>query len=444
MIKHMSFKQVIKMSNIQEDNLILVVDDTATNLEFISEILTDAGFKVALASDGEIALKQVQYRLPDLILLDVMMPRMDGFETCKKLKLNPETCDIPVIFTTANSDTDSKVEGLSIGAVDYITKPFHEKELLARIKTHLQLRNLTKTLEERVVDRTAALSKALQDLQESQLQLVQKEKMSALGQLVAGVAHEINNPVSFIHGNLGHASAYFQDMINLIDLYQQHYPEPVLEIQEEITAIDLKYVRSDLPNLISSMKEGVQRIRNISTSLRTFSRADSDRKVSCNIHDGIDSTIMILKHRLKASEDRPDIQVIRDYDNLPQVKCFSGQLNQVFMNLLANAIDALEESNLGRNYIEIEANPNQLLIQTILTKDKNYVLIRIKDNGVGMSTDVQQKIFDHLFTTKPVGQGTGLGLSIARQIVVDKHGGTLEVNSASGQGSEFVITLPIH
>ncbi|MBD6618157.1 response regulator [Komarekiella sp. 'clone 1'] len=432
------------MSNILEESLILVVDDTATNLEFVFAVLSDAGFEVAIASDGEIALKQVQYRLPDLILLDVMMPRMDGFETCKKLKKNPETCDIPVIFMTANSDTDSKVEGLSIGAVDYITKPFHEKELLARIKTHLQLRNLTKTLEKRVADRTAALSKALQDLQESQLQLVQKEKMSALGQLVAGVAHEINNPVSFIHGNLGHASAYFQDMINLIDLYQQHYPEPVLEIQEEITAIDLKYVRSDLPNLISSMKEGVQRIRNISTSLRTFSRADSDRKVSCNIHDGIDSTIMILKHRLKASEDRPDIQVIRDYDhNLPQVKCFSGQLNQVFMNLLANAIDALEESNLGRNYIEIEANPNQLLIQTILTTDKNHVLIRIKDNGVGMSNDVQQKIFDHLFTTKPVGQGTGLGLSIARQIVVEKHGGTLEVNSACGQGSEFIITLPI-
>ncbi|MBW4689419.1 MAG: response regulator [Komarekiella atlantica HA4396-MV6] len=431
------------MSNIPEDSLILVVDDTATNLEFVFAVLSDAGFEVTIASDGEIALKQVQYRLPDLILLDVMMPRMDGFETCKKLKKNPETCDIPVIFMTANSDTDSKVEGLSIGAVDYITKPFHEKELLARIKTHLQLRNLTKTLEKRVEDRTAALSKALQDLQESQLQLVQKEKMSALGQLVAGVAHEINNPVSFIHGNLGHASAYFQDMINLIDLYQQHYPEPVAEIQEEITAIDLKYLCSDLPNLISSMKEGVQRIRNISTSLRTFSRADSDRKVSCNIHDGIDSTIMILKHRLKASEDRPDIQIIKDYDNLPQVKCFSGQLNQVFMNLLANAIDALEESNLGRNYIEIEANPNQLLIQTILTKDKNYVLIRIKDNGVGMSTDVQQKIFDHLFTTKPVGQGTGLGLSIARQIIVEKHGGTLEVNSASGQGSEFVITLPI-
>ena len=232
-------------------------------------------------------------------------------------------------------------------------------------------------------------------------------------------------------------------MVNIIDLYQQHYPNPVPEIQEQIAAIDLKYMLADLPNLISSMKEGVQRIRNISTSLRTFSRADSDRKVSCNIHDGIDSTIMILKHRLKASEERPDIQITRDYGNLPDLECFIGQLNQVFMNLLANAIDALEESNIGRTYIAIEANPNQILIQTTLTEDKNHILIRIKDNGVGMSADVQQNIFDYLFTTKPVGQGTGLGLSIARQIVVHKHGGTLEINSALGEGSEFIIKLPI-
>ncbi|QLE44777.1 response regulator [Nostoc sp. C052] len=426
-----------------EDNLILVVDDTTTNLEIVFNILTNFGFKVITEHDGKRAIQIVEDTLPDLILLDVMMPRIDGFETCKMLKENSATCDIPVIFMTANSDTDSKVKGLNIGAVDYITKPFHEEELLARIKTHLQLRNLTKTLEKRVVERTAALSRALKDLQESQLQLVQTEKMSALGQLVAGVAHEINNPVGFIHGNLGHASVYFQDMVNLIDLYQKHYPNPVLEIQEEITAIDLQYMLSDLPNLISSMKEGVQRIRNISTSLRTFSRADSDRKVSCNIHDGIDSTIMILKHRLKASEDRPDIQVIKDYDKLPDLECFIGQLNQVFMNLLANAIDALEESNIGRTYLDIEADPNQVFIQTLLTEDKNHILIRIKDNGVGMSADIQQKIFDHLFTTKPVGQGTGLGLSIARQIVVEKHGGTLEVNSVLGKGSEFIIRLPI-
>ncbi|MEH2108805.1 hybrid sensor histidine kinase/response regulator [Nostoc sp.] len=439
----MNYNPDIKMLSAPEDSLILVVDDTTTNLEIVFNILTNVGFNVITESDGERALQQVESRVPDLILLDVMMPGIDGFETCKRLKENSATYDIPVIFMTANSDTDSKVKGLNIGAVDYITKPFHEEELLARIKTHLQLRNLTKTLEKRVAERTAALSRALKDLQESQLQLVQTEKMSTLGQLVAGVAHEINNPVGFIHGNLGHASVYFQDMVNIINLYQQHYPNPVPEIQEEIAAIDLKYMLSDLPNLISSMKEGVQRIRNISTSLRTFSRADSDRKVYCNIHDGIDSTIMILKHRLKASEDRPDIQVIRDYDKLPELECFIGQLNQVFMNLLANAIDALEESNAGRTYIEIEANPNQVFIQTTLTEDKNHILIRIKDNGVGMSADVQQKIFDYLFTTKSVGQGTGLGLSIARQIVVEKHGGSLEINSVLGQGSEFIIKLPI-
>jgi signal transduction histidine kinase len=432
------------MLNFQENSLILVVDDSITNLEIISDALTNAEFYVATARNGEKALQQIQDKQPDLILLDVMMPVIDGFETCKKLKTNPATQDIPVIFMTGISDTETKVQGLALGAVDYITKPFQKEEVLARIKTHLQLRYLTKTLENRVTARTAELSQALKDLQAYQLQLIQKEKMSALGQLVAGIAHEINNPVSCIHGNLGHTANYFQNLIKIIDLYQQNYPEPVSVIQEEIAEIDLDYIRSDLPHLITSMKEGVQRIRNISNSLRNFSRSDSDRKVFCNIHNGIDSTIMILKHRLKATKLRPEIEVIKNYGNLPSITCFSGQLNQVFMNIIANAIDAIEESNVGRSYSEIENNPKYILIETALTEDKNYAVIRIKDNGAGMTPDVQEKIFEHLFTTKPVGRGTGLGLSIAHQIIVEKHQGSLDVYSVPEKGSEFVITIPTH
>ncbi len=425
-----------------ENNLILVVDDTITNLEIISAELMAAGFTVATAINGEQAIQKIQFQLPDLILLDVMMPKMDGFETCKYLKANPITQDIPVIFMTGITDTDSKVNGLNLGAVDYITKPFQKEEVLARIKTHLQLRNLTKNLEQRVAERTAKLDNALRELQEFQVQLVKQEKMSVLGQLVTGIAHEINNPVSCIYGNLGHAFIYFQNMINLINLYQHHYPEPIAQIQNEITAMDLEYISSDLPNMISSMREGIQRIRDISSSLRIFSRADTENKVKCNIHEGIDSTLLILKHRLKGSENCPPIEIIKNYGDLPLIECFPGQLNQVFMNLLANAIDAIEESNTGRSIDEIQENSHQIVIQTILNTNKNFVVIKIKDNGLGMSDEIQKKIFDHLFTTKAVGKGTGLGLSIAQQIIVQKHQGSLNVNSIIGKGSEFTITIP--
>jgi predicted ATPase/signal transduction histidine kinase len=292
-------------------------------------------------------------------------------------------------------------------------------------------------------DYAQKLEHSIHNLKQMQLQLVQNEKMSALGNLVAGVAHEINNPVGFIAGNLQPAQQYVGDLFNLIDLYQEKFPTPGREIETEIQEMDLEYLREDLPKLIGSMQEGVDRIRNISTSLRTFSRADSDRPVSFNIHDGLESTLLILKHRLKASEFRPAIEVVKDYGKLPLVKCFPGQLNQVFMNILANAIDALEESNKGLNFSEIKARPNQITVQTVLSESKNQVLIRIKDNGVGMSNSVKENIFNHLFTTKPVGQGTGLGLSIAHQIVVEKHGGTLTVNSYLGQGSEFFISIPV-
>jgi signal transduction histidine kinase len=315
-------------------------------------------------------------------------------------------------------------------------------ETLAFIARQIALGIKRKRNEAEINQKSIELSQALQDLQLAQLQLVQNEKMSALGNLVAGVAHEINNPVGFISGNILPAYEGVQDLFNLIDLYQENFPNPGSVIESEIETIDLEYLRADLPKLIYSMKEGVQRIRDISNSLRTFSRADTDYKVSFNIHDGLDSTILILKHRLKANENRPAIEIIKNYGNLPLIECFPGQLNQVFMNLLANAIDALEESNTGRSFAEIKDNPNCITITTKLTDDSK-VNISIQDNGVGMSEEVKQKIFDHLYTTKIVGKGTGLGLAIVQQIIIDKHGGSIDVNSILGEGAEFLITIPL-
>lgn len=294
-----------------------------------------------------------------------------------------------------------------------------------------------------IQEKNRSLEQTLTELQQAQMQLVQSEKMSALGNLVAGVAHEINNPVGFLKGNIQPALNYVQDLFGLIALYQEHYPNPKPVIQEEIATIDLEFIQEDLPKLIGSMQDGIDRIRNISTSLRTFSRADSDVPTAFNLHEGLDSTLLILKHRLKANEHRPEIQVMTQYGSVPEIECFAGQLNQVFMNLLANAIDALEDSNQGRSFADIQANPNCITIVTSM-EDANHVKIQIQDNGVGIPETVQDRIFDHLFTTKAVGKGTGLGLAIAQQIIVEKHHGTITVHSGLGAGTEFTIVLPIN
>ena len=413
--------------------LILIVDDIPSNLDVISDALSDMGFDVAIATSGERALQQVERKLPDLILLDVMMPGIDGFETCRRLKANPQTVDIPIIFMTALSDPNSKVQALDLGAVDYVTKPFQEQEVLARVKTHLQLRHLTQTLEQQVAQKTA-------ELQASQMQLIQSEKMSALGQLVAGVAHEINNPVGFIGGNLFHADGFIKDLINLIDVYQTHYPEPVPEVQEELEAIDFDYLRTDLPSLVKSMKSGLDRIQDISKSLRIFSRSDSISKVFFNVYDGIDSAILILKYRLKANDIRPEIQIVKNYGNISLIECFPGQLNQVFMNIVVNAIDMFDEVAETSSFEKLEANHQKITIDTSLVNNQLYICIA--DNGLGMDAETKARIFNYLFTTKDVGKGTGLGLAIAQQIIVEKHGGTIEVDSIRGSGTKFLITLP--
>jgi signal transduction histidine kinase len=455
-----------------EQEVILIIDDSPTNIILLSELLQESGFTVWIARDGEAAISQVKEKLPDLILLDVIMPGPNGFEICQRLKSNPLTNEIPIIFMTALSDPVDKVKGMNLGAVDYITKPFRQEEVLARVQIHLKIRKLTKSLfnqnqllkqeiqdriavenrlqklteelETRVEERTAELTQAMYDLQKAQIQLVQKEKMSTLGQLVAGVAHEINNPINFIAANLTHAEKYIQDVLEHLHLYQQNFPNPGVEIKTHADEIDLEFLLEDLPSLVASMETGTDRINQISVSLRIFSRADTTAKIAVNIHEGIDSTLMILKHRLKANENRPAIEIIKDYGDLPLVKCYAGQLNQVFMNLLSNAIDSFDEYSEIHSYAEMELNPNTIIISTKINEKEEQIVIRIHDNGPGLLPQAQAHLFEPLFTTKPLGKGTGLGLSISHQIVVEKHGGQLTCNSVSGKGAEFVITLPLH
>lgn len=460
---------------------ILVVDDTPANLEVISESLAAHDYQIATALSGDRALRRLQTYLPNLILLDVQMPGIDGFETCRQIKADPLTANIPIIFITALSDTESIVKGFSLGAADYINKPFREPELLARVRTHLKMQQLTQNLEDQVAKRTAQWQSTAEALQQSKLQLIQNEKMSALGNLVAGVAHEINNPIGFLKGSISNAQEYLQDLMQHIEAYQAAYPDAAKAVKENAEEIDLAYIRQDFPKLLGSMTGATDRIKAISNSLRTFSRADTEYKVSANLHEGLDSTLLILKYRLKANDRRPEIDVIKDYGELPKIDCFPGQLNQVFMNLLANAIDVFDEAAQQSSFEALIQKPQIVRIKTMLCTESfgqppdlskeqssgqlsaaqpsatqpsvahpsglpnhyNAVAIGICDNGKGMTEEVSARIFDHLFTTKAVGKGTGLGLAIAWQIVVDAHGGSLSVNSELGKGTEFWIRLPL-
>lgn len=315
----------------------------------------------------------------------------------------------------------------------------HEISLgLCRKRAEIALRES----ESQLRHKSQALEQALLELQQTQLQMVQSEKMSALGNLIAGVAHEINNPVGCIVGNINVIRDSIDDLFSMIDLYGKKFPQPGAEIEAELEAIDLEYLRDDLPKLVKAMKDGGDRIKSISKSLCTFSRADSDQKQIFNLHEGIDSTVLILRHRLKSNEYRLAIEVITEYGDIPAVNCFPGQVNQVFMNILANAIDALDESCQKHRSAKIKNHSSKIKIQTGVEGDS--VFISIADTGTGMSEEVKTRIFDHLFTTKDIIKGTGLGLAIAQQIIVEKHGGAIAVTSEVGKGTEFVLTLPIY
>ncbi|MEG4572783.1 AAA family ATPase [Microcoleus sp. N3A4] len=319
-----------------------------------------------------------------------------------------------------------------------------------------KLDDYNQTLEQKVEARTLELQEkntllreqaiqlelALKELQATQTQLIQTEKMSSLGQMVAGLAHEINNPINFIYGNLTHANDYFNDLLGLLNLYQQQLPNATPEIQNVAENIDLEFLISDFPRLLDSMQVGAERIRQIVLSLRNFSRLDEAVMKPVNIHQGIDSTLLLLQNQLKSKPENLDIEIVKEYGNLPRVECYAGFLNQVFMNILSNAIDAIEESLVKSPIASISKKKSQVRIRTSVINN-NQVEIRIADNGAGMTEEVNQKIFDPFFTTKRVGSGTGLGLAISYQIVVEKHHGRLTCISAPGQGAEFVIQIPL-
>jgi signal transduction histidine kinase len=365
----------------------------------------------------------------------IILALLLGFTTSKSIAnpLQSVTKIAQEVTQTSNFDLQAPVTG--------------DDEIRTLAIAFNDLIDQVKTLIIEKEQRSAELEQAITDLHTTQLQLVQTEKMSSLGQLVSGVAHEINNPVNFIHGNIDHIDTYSQDLLKVIEAYQSHYPNPPQAVQALVEEVELDFLNEDLLKLLESMKMGTNRIRQIVLSLRNFSRLDESEFKAVDLHEGIENTLLILQHRLKAKPELPAIQVIKSYGKLPLVDCYPGQLNQAFMNLLANAVDAVEDA-LPQRIEEKTGVGRPDLVGTISIATElmaeNWVRITIADNGLGIPDSVQSKIFEPFFTTKPVGKGTGLGLSISYQIITEKHQGKMSCDSTPGEGTKFIIQIPVH
>lgn len=394
--------------------VVLIADDNENNLRVLSTMLREAGYQVRVANNGAQVLRSVALSLPDLILLDIHMPVMDGYQTCEKLKSEADTAAIPVIFISALTETFNKVKAFETGGVDYITKPFQVEEVRVRVKTHLTLRRQTLELEQ-----------ALKEIREVQVKLVQAEKMASLGVLSAGIAHEINNPNNFVYVGINSLIKQFSEvekaLSELLPLCSQH-PDLQAEAERIVSRFKLNHRMNTIQTLAGDIKTGAMRTTEIIKGLRLFTRSDQEEKTSGNLADFIQAALLLLKNQYKNKAE----VILNMPEQMAPISCYPGLLTQALVNILHNAFDAISEK--GR-------------VEITVKQENEWTTIKISDNGKGMDAEVRSKIFDPFFTTKDVGGGMGLGLSITHGII-GKHGGNISVESTPGQGSEFVIEIP--
>ncbi len=407
----------------------MVIDDTATNLAVVEDILAKQGYEVRPFPKAAMALRAVFNDPPDLILLDIMMPEMDGYEVCTRLKADKTVRDIPVIFMSALTETIDKVKAFSLGGVDYITKPFHVDEVLARVNTHLKLMQYRTDME----IKNRELERTLSELKDAQSKLVQSEKMASLGVLTAGIAHEINNPINFINASARALKKKLGKIIPLLERIDKETAEekisPIIRQFKEDT--EPGALISAINELTSNINSGAERSIQIVKGLRTFSRLDEAEKKKADIHQNMDSTLILLH-----SQYQNIISVRKEYGEIPDIICYPGKLNQLFLNILRNAVDAVKSK-------KEPGNDESIRIRTDLIhqEGKEYVRVEISDTGPGIPEEIRDRIFDPFFTSKDVGSGTGLGLSISLAII-ESHGGWIDVKSEVGKGACFTIYIP--